>query len=255
MIAGDFNTNEITHALIMSNMVRKRICNSSWKAFRQIHGQHGDMGFVAGMRGNALLTKVTGHDPKHCPYAFKWMHKPCVLQQAIPADSENIVPVPAPAARRHWECYRYGDWINAAAEPTVTQHHNAQEITEYRQKQVAAEAGDQPASSSFLQRNSLSASTLEPAMPKELRTNLVEESESAESKSAAAEHRNAHEDIGHDCINAFPTSAKTMIQPANAPTSHVAAAEPTVTEHHNAQEITEYRQKQLAAEAGDQPAS
>ena len=34
-------------------------------------------------------------------------------------------------------------------------------------------------------------------MPKELRTNLVEESESAESESAAAEHRNAHEDIEH----------------------------------------------------------
>jgi hypothetical protein len=70
IIAGDFNTGELTHAHIMARLVQSNACASTWKAFRQVHGQHGDMGFRSGVCGNVLDTFVQGHDPKHYPYYY-----------------------------------------------------------------------------------------------------------------------------------------------------------------------------------------
>ncbi len=97
IIAGDFNTQEITHATIMGNMVRRNVCTSSWKAFRQVHGKSGDMGFHSGERGNVLATQVDGHDPRHFPYAFRWGRAPSAATEhrACSVDAEEIATEPA----------------------------------------------------------------------------------------------------------------------------------------------------------------
>ena len=184
----------------MGNMVRATICNSTWKAFRQVHGQSGDMGFFAGVRGHVLSTMVKGHDPKHDPYAFKWVHKSRVLQRVVPADAEDVVPELAIYSEHsQWVCHE-GRWILAfptsaqpmmqpadaptshvaAAEPAVAEHRDAQEIIEHPQKQRAAEAGRQPVSarSSLLERSSSSASA-EPAAAEEEENEEEEEEEPA----------------------------------------------------------------------------
>ena len=54
IIAGDFNTGELLLAGTMRAMVQINACASSWRAFRQVHGQHGDIGIHTGVRGDVL---------------------------------------------------------------------------------------------------------------------------------------------------------------------------------------------------------
>ena len=110
IIGGDLNTGELLLAQIMRAMVRSRACASSWKAFRQLHGKHGDMGFCNGVQGHVLKTHVKGHDPKHFPHAFRWAHGLApALQQTLP-----------PAAAEHWA--RPATAEDFAPQPTPAEH-------------------------------------------------------------------------------------------------------------------------------------
>jgi hypothetical protein len=102
IIGGDLNTGEQVLADIMGVLVRSGACASSWRAFRQLHGNHGDMGFCNGVRGHVLRTLVHGHDPQHYPYAFRALSKqtlpPAAAEhRARPAAAEDFASQPTPA--------------------------------------------------------------------------------------------------------------------------------------------------------------
>ena len=70
IIGGDLNTGEHMLAGIMGDLVRSGVCASSWSAFRQLHGKHGDMGFRKGVHGEVLCERVCGHDQQHFSVCF-----------------------------------------------------------------------------------------------------------------------------------------------------------------------------------------
>ena len=111
IIGGDLNTGEQVLMEIMGALVRSGACASSWRAFRQLHGKHGDMGFCNEVRGHVLPTLVHGHDPQHYPYAFRALSKqtlpPAAAEhRARPAAAEDFAPQPTPAGLGGRACCR-----------------------------------------------------------------------------------------------------------------------------------------------------
>ena len=73
LIGGDMNTSpaSLSHSL---QVCRK---NGSLHTQEQIHepvfGQHGDICFLGGFKGDSLTTTAENHDPKHKPYGICWL--------------------------------------------------------------------------------------------------------------------------------------------------------------------------------------
>jgi len=102
IIGGDLNTGEQVLTGIMRELESSGACASSWRAFRQLHGKHGDMGFCNEVRGHVLPNFVDGHDPQHYPYAFRAFSKqtlpPAAAEhRARPAAAEDFALQPTPA--------------------------------------------------------------------------------------------------------------------------------------------------------------
>ena len=102
IMAGNLNTGEQVLVNIMHGLVLSGACAKDWRAFRQLHGNHGDMGFCNGVQGHVLDQCVRGHDFMHHPYAFRALSKqtlpPAAAEhRARPALAEDFAPQPTPA--------------------------------------------------------------------------------------------------------------------------------------------------------------
>ncbi len=262
IIGGDFNTGELALAQIMRPLLEGISTQERlrWKAFRQVHGYHGDMGFCLGVQGHMLNTYVGGHDPKHFPYAFRWEHGLApALQQTLP-----------PAAAEHWA--RPATAEDFAPQPTPAEHGAAQDDIAHLERQatqrqhtelpdtrLAAEAMTQPvhaptprpapaeqvatrpAQTPSQRCPHGGATTLQQALPPAAAEHSVRAAtaEDVATPPTPAEHGATHENIAHlqrqtaqrqhAELLGTRLAAEAMTQPANAPTSRIAPAEQVAT--------------------------
>ena len=113
IIGGDMNSSELTLLQMMGELHSTGVCASTMQrvahrahdddggdeasldtiwCWRPMHGKHGDVGLVRGLRGCAVSKIAINHDPQHCPYAFRWL--PSALARTAERATEQLLAVP-----------------------------------------------------------------------------------------------------------------------------------------------------------------
>ena len=73
LIGGDMNTSPV----LLSHLLQVCRQNGALHTHEHIHqpvfGQHGDICFLGGFKGNTLTTTAENHDPQHKPYGICWL--------------------------------------------------------------------------------------------------------------------------------------------------------------------------------------